>query len=161
MSATLHLLCGKIASGKSTLAAELAAAPSTVVVSEDQLLARLFPGEITTLEDYVRSARRLRDAIGPHVVNLLRAGVSVVLDFQANTPAARAWMRGLFEAAEAPHALHHLDASDEACKRRLRVRNAAGTHDYQVSEAEYDLFTSHFVAPGADEGFNVVVHDRE
>lgn len=31
--ATLHLLCGKIASGKSTLAAELSAAPGCVVIS--------------------------------------------------------------------------------------------------------------------------------
>lgn len=32
---TLHMLCGKIASGKSTLAARLSATPGTVLVSED------------------------------------------------------------------------------------------------------------------------------
>ncbi|WP_246504100.1 ATP-binding protein [Plastoroseomonas arctica] len=31
---TLHLLCGKIASGKSMLAAQLAARPGTLLVSE-------------------------------------------------------------------------------------------------------------------------------
>jgi predicted kinase len=49
--ATLHLLCGKIAAGRSTLAAELAQQPDTVVVSEDFWLARLYPGEILTIED--------------------------------------------------------------------------------------------------------------
>ena len=29
---------------------------------------------------------------------------------------------------------------------------------FQVSDAEYDLFTSYFVPPGPTEGFNVVVH---
>lgn len=44
--ATLHLLCGKIASGKSTLAAELSAAPGCVVISEDQWLAALYKDEM-------------------------------------------------------------------------------------------------------------------
>ena len=153
--ATLHMLCGKIASGKSTLAARLAAAPGAVLLSEDHLLARLYPGEILSLEDFVRCSGRLRAAIGPHVEALLRAGVSVVLDFQANTPASRAWMRGLFERAGAGHVLHWLDASDAACLARLRARNAAGAHDYQVSDEDFAVFTRHFVPPGADEGFEV------
>jgi predicted kinase len=53
---TLHLLCGKIASGKSTLAKELAAQPNTVIIDEDDWLAHLFPGEINTIDDYVRCA---------------------------------------------------------------------------------------------------------
>ena len=36
---TLHLLCGKIASGKSTLARELAAGSETLLVSEDAFMA--------------------------------------------------------------------------------------------------------------------------
>jgi predicted kinase len=153
------MLCGKIASGKSTLAARLAAEPGTVLLSEDYLLSRLYPGEILTLDDYVRCAGRLKEAIAPTIADLLRAGLSVVLDFQANTPRARSWMRGLFEEAEAAHQLHWLGASDETCKARLHARNAAGTHDYVVSDAEFDLFTSHFVAPAEAEGFAVVRHD--
>ena len=40
---TLFLLCGKIASGKSTLAATLAEQPNTLLLKEDQLLAELLP----------------------------------------------------------------------------------------------------------------------
>jgi len=47
---------------------------------------------------------------------------------------------------------------DALCKQRLRERNAAGAHPFQVSEAEFDQFTSYFVPPTPDEGFNVVVH---
>lgn len=159
MTGVLHLMCGKIAAGKSTLAAKLAEAPGTVLISEDQLLARLYPGEIATLADYVRCAGRLREAIAPHIQALLREGMSVVLDFQANTLATRAWARTLFAGAGADHALHYLRLDDETCKQRLRARNAAGTHDYAASDAEFDLFTSHFVAPGEAEGFRVVLHD--
>lgn len=156
--ATLHMLCGKTAAGKSTLTAELGRAPSTVVLSEDFWLARLFGPEMKDVSDYVRCARRLRDAVGPHVQALLQLGVSVVLDFPANTLASRAWMRSLFEAAQADHRLHVLDAPDEVCKARLRARNAAGTHDFAPSDAEFDLITSYFVPPSDAEGFKVVRH---
>lgn len=159
MPGVLHLMCGKIAAGKSTLAALLAEAPDTVLIGEDGLLARLYPGEIATIADYARCAGRLREAIAPHIQALLRAGISVVLDFQMNTLATRAWGRSLFEGAETAHVLHYLRLSDEVCKARLNARNAAGTHEYAASDAEYDLFTSHFVAPGEAEGFNLVVHD--
>lgn len=155
---TLHLLCGKIAAGKSTLAKRLAAHPNTVLISEDHWNSTLYPDEIKTIEDYTRYSARVRAAMGPHVVALLKAGLSVVLDFQANTLAVRRWMRTLIDGANAAHELHFLDVPDELCKRRLRERNAAGEHPYQASDADYALFTRYFVPPAEDEGFNVIVH---
>jgi predicted kinase len=58
-SATLHLVCGKIAAGKSTLAAELASRPVTILISEDAWLSCLYKDEQKTIEDYVRNSRRL------------------------------------------------------------------------------------------------------
>jgi predicted kinase len=157
---TLYLLCGKIAAGKSTQANRLAIQPATVLISEDHWNSNLFPGELKTIEDYSRCARLLSNAMGPHVVSLLKAGMSVVLDFQANTLIRRSWMRKIFEDADAAHELHFLDVSDETCKRRLRERNAAGEHPYQASETDDELFTRYFVPPTPDEGFNVVVHSE-
>jgi predicted kinase len=156
--ATLYLLCGKIAAGKSKLAKSLAERPGTVLISEDRLNSTLYPDEIKTIEDYSRYSSRVRAAMGPHVVALLKAGVSVVLDFQANTVAVRRWMRTIIDESKADHELHVLDVPDEECKRRLRERNAAGGHAYQVSDAEFELFTRYFVQPSPDEGFNVIVH---
>lgn len=155
---TLYLLCGKIGAGKSTLARQLAARPATVLLSEDHFNATLFPDELKTIDDYTRYSARVRAAMGPHVVALLKAGLSVVLDFQANTLASRRWMRTLIEDAGAAHELHFLDIPDEICLRRLRARNAAGEHPYQASDADFALFTRYFVLPTADEGFNIVVH---
>lgn len=154
----LYLLCGKIAAGKSTLAKELAARPATVLISEDHWNANLFADELKTIEDYSRLSRRLRNAMGPHVVSLLKAGLSVVLDFPANTPLTRGWMRGIVDEAQVAHELHFLDLPDETCKRRLRERNASGDHAFQASDAEFDLFTRYFVPPTPDERFNVIAH---
>ena len=156
--ATLHLLCGKIAAGKSTLTATLSAAPDTITLSEDHWLARLYPGEINTVADYVRHAARLREAIAPHVEHLLGAGLSVVLDFPANTLANRAWMRGIIDRSGARHVLHVLDVPDAVCRARLRARNAGGQHDFAATDAEFEAITAHFVAPTDAEGFDIVVH---
>jgi predicted kinase len=155
--AVLHLLCGKIAAGKSTLAAELGRQPGTILVSEDAWLAALYPGEIASLAGYVRCSARLRKPMEPHLIALLQAGLSVVLDFPANTIASRRWMRGLFEKSGAKHQLHHLDVPDELCRARLRARNAGG-RQAPVSDTLFDLVTSYFVAPTPDERFNLVVH---
>jgi predicted kinase len=155
---TLYLLCGKIAAGKSTLAKRLAAPPATLLISQDHWLSILFPTENRTIDDFARLSARLRAAMAPHVVDILRQGLSVVLDFPANTLSHRAWMRSLITEADVAHELHVLDFPDAVCKERLRQRNEGGKHPYQVNEATYDLFTSYFVLPTPDEGFNIVVH---
>jgi len=155
---TLYLICGKIAAGKSTLAKNLAAQPATLLISEDHWTSHLFADDLKTIEDYGRLSARLRAAIGPHVVDILRQGLSIVLDFPANTVRNRDWMRSLITQANVAHELHLLDFPDGICKQRLRQRNASGEHPFQVSDAEYDQFTRHFVPPRPDEGFNVVVH---
>jgi predicted kinase len=152
------MICGKVAAGKSTLAARLAESPGTILISEDHWTSRLFKDELKTIADYARYSRRLHEAMGPHIVALLKAGLSVVLDFPANTPANRQWMRSLFEAAGAADRLHFLDVADDVCRQRLRRRNAGGRHEFTVSDAEFDEITSYFVAPTADEAFEIMVY---
>jgi predicted kinase len=154
----LHLLCGKIGAGKSTLARELAKRRATLLISEDHWTSHLFADDLKTIDDYGRLSARLRAAMGPHIVDILRQGLSVALDFPANTVSQRAWMRGLVDQAGIAHELHWLDVPDDVCKQRLRRRNASGDHPFQVTDAEYEQFTRHFVAPTPDEGFTVVVH---
>lgn len=156
---TLHILCGKIAAGKSTLAAQLRSLPETVLVAEDVWLDALFSDQLNSLSDYGRCSSKLRSVMGPHISALLNAGVSVVLDFPANTVEQRNWMRGIVERTDASHQLHVLTVSDEVCLARLRARNAQGDHPFAVTEAQFHQFTRHFVAPSPDEGFNLVVHD--
>jgi predicted kinase len=158
---TLYLLCGKIASGKSTLARRLAERPATLLITMDHWMSILFPTENRTIEDFARLSARLRNAMGSHVVDILRHDLSVVLDFPANTVRWRNWMRSLITEAGVAHELHVLDVPDTICKQRLQQRNAGGEHPYEVSEATYELFTSYFVPPGPDEGFNIVTHTFE
>ncbi|WP_171236743.1 AAA family ATPase [Ruegeria sp. HKCCA6837] len=61
---TLHLQCGKVVSGKSTLAAELAERDAAVLISEDEWLSTLFGDQMKSLQDYVNCALKLRLVMG-------------------------------------------------------------------------------------------------
>lgn len=157
-SPTLHLLCGKIASGKSTLTARLGCAEATVIVAEDAWLSVLYPSELTSLADYVRCTTRLREAMGPHIAALLNSGISVVLDFPANTVETRNWMRGILERTSAAHVLHVLDVPDSVCIARLHARNASGDHPFAATEEQFWQVSRHFMAPSPEEDFNIIRH---
>ena len=159
-AATLYFLCGKMGAGKSTLARSLASRNGAVLLSEDDLLRHLYPGEIADLKSYVNCSGRLKSALSEHICCVVGHGLSVVLDFPANTTGQRAWLRELIEASGAAHQLHFLDTPDETCKKQLRARNSIGNSDPLQDEATFDLLSSHFVAPKPDEGFTVVRHER-
>ncbi len=50
----LHLMSGRVASGKSTLAKSLATELSTVLLSEDLWLSKLYQDRIKSVTDYIR-----------------------------------------------------------------------------------------------------------
>jgi predicted kinase len=160
MAGTLHLVCGKIAAGKSTLCARLAAAaPGTILISQDFWLKRLFGEELREVADYLRIAPKLNAAMAPLVTDLLAAGLDVVLDFPANTRPTRAWWKRAADDAGAKHRLHWLDRPDSLCLERLRRRNAEGGHDFAATDEQFHLITRYFEPPAPEEGLDVVRED--
>jgi predicted kinase len=156
---TLHFLCGKMAAGKTTLARHLSSEQNAVLVCEDSWLQRLYPGEITDFDSYLYYSARLKSVVGPHVEAMLKHGVSVVLDYPANTLRARAWVRGIFEAAQADHVLHFVDTPNERCLEQLGRRNQEKPDGSVEMSAElFEAITGFFVAPEAYEGFKVRVY---
>lgn len=155
---TLHFFCGKAGAGKSTLATKVATLTSAVLISEDIWMARLYPTELHTFEDYLKYAERLKRVVGPLVIDLLKHQ-NVVLDFPANTVEGRKWYRMLCTAARADHTLHYLEAPDDLCLSHIARRNEErpeGSH--YLSEETFHHITSYFQAPRPDEGFHVRVH---
>lgn len=154
----LHLLCGKIASGKSTFADQLIQSEQGIIISEDQWLARLFSNELSSMQDYVSYSDRLRAAMEPHILSLLQNNQTIILDFAANTKKQRAWMRSIIEQANCSHILHFLNVADEVCLERLKERNAKGEHDFQASEEQFHQFNAYFTPPSEDEGFSIAIY---
>jgi predicted kinase len=160
-AAKLIFLCGKMAAGKSTLARDLADRENAILLVQDELLDSLFPGEITDIPGFVKYSSRLNNALTAHICSLLARGISVVLDFPANTKAQRAWFRLLFETANAEHELHFIDAPDSLCKRQLKYRSKdlpSGTS--WTTDEEFDAITAYFQPPSNDEEFNIIHYKR-
>lgn len=158
---TLHVVCGKLASGKTTLARKIADECGAILVSEDVWLSTLFPGEHTTFAEYFDQSARFRRALAPHVQDLLRRGVSIVFDFAGNVPRERAWAGSLCTVENARLLLHYIKASDEVCKRQLRLRNEELPHGSQhTTDEEFDEITKYFVPPDPSEGFDVNEYER-
>ena len=96
--------------------------------------------------------------IGPLVIEILRTGTNVVLDFAGNTKVERAWVRSTFEAAEADHVLHYLDTSEGECLERLKIRNDTkpeGLYFATTTEEQFAAIAHWFQPPIVEEGFNM------
>lgn len=140
------------------MARELGRTLPAIVLCEDEWLETL-GFEIHSHEDYREAARRCGEVMAPLVLELLRLGVSVVLDIPANTVNARARVRALFEAAGADHLLHWIDGSDAECLDNVHRRNAekpAGLYFGPVSDEQVRWVLPLIVPPSPEEGFNVV-----
>jgi predicted kinase len=148
-----------MAAGKSTLAKRLAVECGAILVSWDIWLGRLYPVEIASFDDFLKYSARLRTIMGPHLADLLARGQDVVLDYPANVPASRAWVRSVFEAAGARHVLHFVDTPDTQCLVQLERRNRELPEgSVHMTAEQFAAITALFVPPDPSEGFDIQVH---
>lgn len=158
----LVFFCGKMGAGKSTLARRMAKDMNALLLSEDEWLAALFPDEIHGLPDYIQYSRRLKPVLGAHVRNILKSGVSVVMDFPANTVTQRNWFREIFEPDRIEHQLIYLDVDDATCLRQIAARASAEPARARFdTEVVFRQVTGHFQPPIEQEGFKIRVVTRE
>ena len=158
---TLIFFCGKMGAGKSTLSGKIARERGAVLISEDEWLAALYPGEINDFNDYISYSSRLKPVLRSHVEQLLMTGVSVVLDFPGNTRKQRAWFKDIYSQRGIPHELHYLSVDDEVCLKRLKQRQKEQPERAQFDTEEvFRLVTGYFEPPDEAEDFNLMVVER-
>lgn len=155
---TLYFLIGKMGAGKSTYSSKFAAETGAILLSEDEWLGKLYPGEINDFDDYIVRHRKLREVLGPHLQHVLRTGASVVLDFAANTRNSRQWFLKIAESAGVDHEAIYLDVPNETCLKQVEKRKEEQPERAQFDTPEmFELVTQYFEEPGLDEGINLRV----
>ncbi|WOB42207.1 ATP-binding protein [Thermoleptolyngbya oregonensis NK1-22] len=159
---TLIFFCGKMGSGKSTLSCKIAKELNAILLSEDEWLSTIYPEEIKNFDDYVKYSRRLRSVLKNHVRSIIKAGISVVMDFPANTVNQRAWFKEILLSENIPHQLIYLDVDDETCLEGIRKRRETNPERSQFdTEDVFHHVTSFFQPPSVDEGFWIEVIHRD
>lgn len=154
---TLIFFCGKMGAGKSTKARALAEAQNLILIAEDEWLAALYPNQINSPQDYKTYADRLKEPIKSMVQSCLNAGLDVVMDFPANTPGQRQWLKSVADDISAPHQLYVLDRDDETCLQHIAARALAepARADTDTPEMFYAM-KPYFSLPQDDEGLTVI-----
>ena len=143
----LILTCGLPGAGKTALARQLAADRSAVRLTKDEWLTALgsSPWDEPTREKVKHVLRQLAQ-------DILRLGVSVVLDFGLWARIERDEMRSAARGLGVGVELHFLDLPVDELWRRVDSRNSLPPWDSQpISRTDLDGWVPQFEAPDAPE----------
>ena len=145
--ARLILTCGLPGAGKTTVARRLAAERDAVRLTKDEWLWAIgsTPWDESTGEKVEHELWRLAQEI-------LRLGLSVVLDFGLWARVERDEMRTAARELGAGVELHYLEVPADELWRRIEARNSEPPWDaYPIGRADFDGWLGAFQAPDAAE----------
>jgi predicted kinase len=142
MSATLHVIFGPCAAGKTTYAHALARRENAVPFVLDEWGARLFGPDLQGPIEFAWMLERLgrcNQLIWATAADVLAAGTSVVLDVGAMRRADRERIRQIAEEKGLSPQWHFVDAPQDVRRARVAGRNAAKGETF-VMEVTPEMF---------------------
>lgn len=151
--AKIIFICGRLCSGKTTLARRLTAQKGTILLSCDEVTEIIFHKDLGERHDAVM--QDVKKYLHMKAMDALRAGCDVVLDWGFWNRAERQAVRAQYAAAGYPQQWHYMAPSESRWRRNIEQRNAAvlaGTSpDYFVDEGLFNKLMANFEPPGEDE----------
>ena len=166
MPATLHVIFGPCAAGKTTYAHALARRENAVAFVLDEWGARLFGPDLQGPIEFAWMLERLgrcNALIWSTAEAVLAAGTSVVLDTGAMRRADRERIRQMAEAESLSLQWHFVDAPQEVRRAHIAGRNTAksGTFVAEVTPEMFQILEDFYEAPAPAELDGTVVSVTE
>jgi len=154
--AKVILIIGKICSGKTTYAKQLAAREPAVIFNIDEPMLLLFGQHC---EDFDAICEKLRAWQLRQTVEAVNAGVVVILDWGFWNRADRAEKAAFFRECHIPVEWHYVTVSDAQWREQIKKRNRdveAGRCDaYYVDAGLAQKCEAIFEPPSAAEGLDI------
>ena len=155
----VHLLCGLVCAGKTTLAKRLAAELPAMRFSRDEWMLRLY-GLRHDDARYVAALTPCTRLIWDVALDALRLGQNVIMDWNHWNPERRAESRDRAQSAGFDVVLHYVDVPLEVAVERARHRRADAAGDaHRIDEAGIRHFATIFQPPTAAEDIPTVIHE--
>ena len=159
----IHLICGPIGAGKTTIAHQLAEQHGAIRFSEDEWLSHLFiPDAPENLLDEpmemvaawaTERYQRCRGQIWPLCEQLLKQGMHVVLDGAAANKEQRDKIREKAIKTGVGFKLYYVTTDTETRRSRVLERNVKGgkTYSIEVTPEVFELMENFFEIPDESE----------
>lgn len=118
----VYLLCGKIASGKTTYAKTLCEQKNAVILSIDDVMLQLYD-ECLGQQRHQEVMKRINAYFFTLIPQLFKQGLNVVLDYGYWTKAERTWITSQCVLHDYPYEMHYITVQEEVRLARLQQRN--------------------------------------
>lgn len=145
---TVHLLCGKVCSGKSTFARKLHEETHGIILSCDDLTLTLFNQQLGKNHDTILN--RCKEYLYNLAIHIAKTKVDVILDFGFWTKFERDNIKMKFNSLDIPTKLHYIQIDDATQLKRIRQRNLHND-GYFIDDAILKKCNSQFEPPSIDE----------
>ncbi len=153
----IHLICGKICSGKTYFAKRLSREKNAVILSCDELSRTIDRHISLDSGAYDILARDLQKYLLDRAADIGRMSVDVILDWGFWTAAQRAEVSAFFREKGLEFCWYYMDIDDISHKRNIEKRNSY-THEneYYVDEGLLSKCLSRFEEPYSESMVRIV-----
>ncbi len=156
--ARVIMICGRLCSGKSTLAKKLSQERRAIILSCDEISLMLFPEGLGC--DHDAMTEKIKRYLLSKATEILSTGTDVILEWGFWTYASRKETRAYFEALGYECELYYLCVDEAEWARRIEARNkdikSGQLNEYYVDAGLLSKANSLFEEPTADEGYTII-----
>lgn len=156
--ATLHLICGFMGFGKTTLAKRLAKENGAIRLTPDEIMAQRY-GRNPPEPEFREKWKEIDAEIWELTAQYVREGRDVILDYGFWTPEHR---REAFEKAEKTGAsvvFHQLVCDMETARQRVLKRTEENPDELFIDENCFNMFAARYMPIQKDENYNVIYYE--
>ena len=145
---TIHLLCGRICSGKSTFAKQLHEETNGIILSCDDLMLTLFNQHLGETHDILLI--RCKQYLYSLAVQIAKSNIDVILDFGFWKKSEREEVKMFFNSLDIPTKLHYINPPKDKISQYIEQKNSQEL-GYIVDDNLLQKCNTQFEPPSIDE----------